>query len=139
MAWARTLEDKLYKDAEGNKVDTKDWEALPTELWNATTVQAYLNRLNLIKYGVEPVVVGVKRNNTFIKKDLDNYGAIVLRKFLRAAVKAYSGNKAYPTLSYAQAMLLYGERLLPPLVSEHKALEKATGKTVDQSEEEIEW
>lgn len=37
MAWVRTKENKLYKDAEGNKVDTKDWKNIPLSMWNTTT------------------------------------------------------------------------------------------------------
>lgn len=138
MAYAKTADGKFYKDANGLKVSTDNYTDLPEELWNSTTVLAYLNMLNEEKFGTIPMILNMQQARAFIKRDLTKYGASIIKTFLSAAVKAYTGNRAYPTLSYAQAMLLYGEKLLPKIIKDQELLEKAS-EGADQSEDEIEW
>lgn len=114
MAFAKDLNGKLYKDEEGNKVATTDFDKLPNELWNSSTVMAYMDWLNEQKYGKKPATEGfnIQQARAFIKRDLDTYGTAVLKEFLRRAVRAYKGNLAYPTLSYPQAMMMYKDKLM---------------------------
>lgn len=114
MAFAKDLNGKLYKDEEGNKVATTDFDKLPNELWNSSTVMAYMDWLNEQKYGKKPATRGfnIQQARAFIKRDLDTYGTAVLKEFLRRAVRAYKGNLAYPTLSYPQAMMMYKDKLM---------------------------
>lgn len=114
MAFAKDLNGKVYKDENGDKVLTTDFEKLPNELWNSSTVMAYMDWLNFQKYGKYPTTKGfnLQQARAFIKRDLDTYGTAVLKEFLRRAVRAYKGNLAYPTLSYPQAMMLYKEKLM---------------------------
>lgn len=135
MAWARTLDDKLYKDSEGNKVRTDDFENLPLELWNSTTVLAYMDWLNYNKYGMVPKKINMQQTRAFIKRDLQQYGTRILKTFLSACVKDYKGNLAYPTLSYAQAMLIYKDKLMDKIIKETVTTHTEHGDKL----EEVEW
>lgn len=102
MAWARTLEDKLYKDADGNKVRTDDHEALPIELWNTSTFMAYLDYLNMIHFKETPKNLNVKLTRIRMKADMDAYGNEVIKKWLELAIKDWGGSSHFPTAAYNQ-------------------------------------
>lgn len=133
MAWIRTKENKLYKDAEGNKVDTKDWRNAPLELWNTSTFLAYVEHLNQQKFGKIPVNASLQTLRAIMKKDMERFGNTALRIFLEMAVADYRSNMRYPTLSYSQARLLYMERFMSV------AIEKAQQKAVDEATPQTEY
>lgn len=133
MAWIRTKENKLYKDAEGNKVDTKDWQNAPVELWNTTTFMEYVAHLNQQKYGRVPINASLQTLRAIMKKDIERFGAEALKIFLEMAVADYNGNARYPSLSYSQARLLYMERFMSV------AIEKAQQKAVDEATPQTEY
>ena len=123
MAWIRTKENKLYKDAEGNKVDTKDWRNAPVSMWNTTTFMEYVAHLN----------ASLQTLRAIMKKDIERFGAEALKIFLEMAVADYRSNMRYPTLSYSQARLLYMERFMSV------AIEKAQQKAVDEATPQTEY
>lgn len=136
MAYARTTDGKLYKDANGDKVRTDDFRKLPLELWNSTTVIEYLDYLNYYKYGKVPARRNMQQMRAFIKRDLEQYGTRILKTFLTECVKDYKGNLAYPTLSYPQAMLLYKDKLMDKIIKETVAVHK---ETEEDQFEGVEW
>lgn len=136
MAWIRTKENKLYKDADGNKVDTKDWQNAPVELWNTTTFMEYVAYLNQQKFGKAPVNASLQTLRAIMKKDIERFGAEALKIFLEMAIKDYHGNSRYPTLSYSQARLLYMERFMS--VALEKAEQKAVSEDTPQTEYALE-
>lgn len=133
MAWIRTLDNKLYKDAEGNKVDTKDWQNAPLSMWNTSTFIEYVAYLNQQKFGKVPVNASLQTLRAIMKKDMERFGNTALRIFLEMAVADYTGNARYPTLSYSQARLLYMERFMSV------AIEKAQQKAVDEATPQTEY
>lgn len=133
MAWIRTKENKLYKDAEGNKIDTKDWRNAPLELWNTSTFLAYVEHLNQQKFGKVPVNASLQTLRAIMKKDMERFGNTALRIFLEMAIADYRSNMRYPTLSYSQARLLYMERFMSV------AIEKAHQKAVDEATPQTEY
>lgn len=135
MAYAKGLDGKVYKDKDGNKFHTTDFENLPYELWNSTTVLSYLDWLNLNKYGKVPEKRNMQQTRAFIKRDLQQYGTRILKTFLSSCVKDYKGNLAYPTLSYAQAMLIYRDKLMDKIIKETVTTHTEHGDKL----EEVEW
>lgn len=133
MAWIRTKENKLYKDAEGNKVDTKEWWKVDESLWNTTTFLAYVEHLNKQKFGKVPINASLQTLRAIMKKDMERFGNTALRIFLEMAVADYRSNMRYPTLSYSQARLLYMERFMSV------AIEKAQQKAVDEATPQTEY
>lgn len=133
MAWIRTKENKLYKDAEGNKVDTKEWWKVDESLWNTTTFLAYVEHLNKQKFGKVPINASLQTLRAIMKKDMERFGNTALRIFLEMAVADYRSNMRYPTLSYSQARLLYMERFMSV------ALEKAEQKAADEATPQTEY
>lgn len=133
MAWIRTKENKLYKDAEGNKVDTKEWWKVDESLWNTTTFLAYVEHLNKQKFGKAPINASLQTLRAIMKKDMERFGNTALRIFLEMAVADYRSNMRYPTLSYSQARLLYMERFMSV------AIEKAQQKAVDEATPQTEY
>lgn len=136
MAWIRTKDNKLYKDAEGNKVDTKDWKNAPLSMWNTTTFMEYVAYLNQQKFGKVPVNASLQTLRAIMKKDIERFGAEALKIFLEMAIKDYHGNSRYPTLSYSQARLLYMERFMS--VALEKAEQKAVSEATPQTEYALE-
>ncbi|WLG15340.1 hypothetical protein [Enterococcus phage PEF7b] len=136
MAWIRTKENKLYKDAEGNKVDTKEWWKVDESLWNTTTFLAYVEHLNKQKFGKAPINASLQTLRAIMKKDMERFGNTALRIFLEMAVADYRSNMRYPTLSYSQARLLYMERFMS--VALEKAEQKATDESTPQTEYTLE-
>lgn len=136
MAWIRTKDNKLYKDAEGNKIDTKDWRNAPLELWNTSTFLAYVEHLNQQKFGKVPVNASLQTLRAIMKKDMERFGNTALRIFLEMAIADYRSNMRYPTLSYSQARLLYMERFMS--VALEKAEQKAVSEATPQTEYALE-
>lgn len=136
MAYAKGLDGKVYKDKDGNKFHTTDFDNLPYELWNSTTVLSYLDWLNLNKYGKVPEKRNMQQTRAFIKRDLQTYGTAVIKEFLRRAVQNYKGNMAYPTLSYPQAFLLFKDKLMDEAI-EYTVITRASTSETDL--EAIEW
>lgn len=118
MAWARTLDDKLYKDSEGNKVRTDDYESLPIELWNTTTFMTYLEYLNMIHFKQNPSTLNVKLTRIRIKSDMEAYGNEVLKKWMELAIKDWGGSARFPTASYMQLRQFKWNGFIDKAVSE---------------------
>lgn len=118
MAWARTLDDKLYKDDKGNKVRTDNFHNLPSELWNSTTVMAYLENLNLIHFKQEPIVRNMKITRMRIAGDLDKFGAEVIKRWMELAIKEWGGSARFPTASYMQLRQFKWEGLIDKAIQE---------------------
>lgn len=135
MAWVRTADNKLYKDSNGDKVDTKDYKNIPYELWNSTSVISLLNDLNMEKYGMEPPLNSIKLTRMDIAEDLNEFGAEVLEEFCKRSVNLYKGNLRYPTLSYRQAKMFYGKDLFNKIIHSKVAEQKA----LEDDGEGIEW
>ena len=117
MAFVRTLENKLYKNADGNKVTTDDWENVPIELWNSTTVIAYVNHLNKKRFGKEPIIVNKKLTILNVSQDLKKYGSANLKEFVTAAMYQYKPNPKYPTISYSTLRNFYMESIMPSILN----------------------
>lgn len=117
MAWARTLDDKLYKDAEGNKVRTDAYHDLPEELWNSSTVMAYLDYLNMVHFKQPPKTTNMKLTRMRIKGDLDKYGGAVIKVWMELAIKQWTGSLRFPTASYMQLRQFKWEALIDEAVA----------------------
>lgn len=136
MAWARTLEDKLYKDADGNKVRTDDYENLPIELWNTTTFMAYLDNLNMIHFKQTPRTLNLKLTRVRLKADLDAYGNEIIKKWMELAIKDWGGSSRFPTAAYNQLRQFKWDGIIEKAKEE---LEKGSYVDSNQlSEEELE-
>lgn len=136
MAWARTLEDKLYKDGKGNKVRTDDYRSLPIELWNTSTFMAYLDSLNYIHFKQVPINLNVKLTRIRMKADMDAYGNEVIKKWLELAIKDWGGSSRFPTAAYNQLRQFKWDGYLDKAIEE---LEKGSYVDSNQlSDEELE-
>lgn len=102
MAWARTLDDKLYKNDDGEKVRTDDYEQLPVELWNSSTVMAYLDYLNVLHLKSEPKTTNLKLTRMRIAGDVEKFGMPTIKRWMELAIKQWGGSARFPTASYMQ-------------------------------------
>lgn len=118
MAWARTPDGKLYKDDKGWKVRTDDHRCLPLELWNSSTVMAYLDSLNLIHFKQEPITRNMKLTRMRIAGDLEKYGAEVIKQWMELAIKQWGGSARFPTASYMQLRQFKWEGLIEEAIAE---------------------
>lgn len=133
MAFIRTLDNKLYKDTNGNKVDTKDWKNAPVELWNTTTLMEYIDHLNKEKYGMAPVRVNLQMLRGVMSRDLKQYGGDVMKRFVEACMTQYKPSPQYPTIGYMTMRSFYFENVLPRVIAgnfKHNAVKKAEEEAI---------
>jgi len=118
MAWARKLDGKLYKDADGEKVRTDDHQSLPVELWNSSTVIAFVDNLNRIHFKQGAKISNLKLTRMRIAGDLDKYGGEVIKRWIELAVKEWGGSARFPTASYMQLRQFKWEGLIDKAIRE---------------------
>lgn len=133
MAWIRTPENKLYKNEHGDKVLTTDWQNAPIELWNSTTVLEYVNARNLQLYGVTPLRVNVKLSQITCARDIKEYSAEAVKKWIDVAMRKHKPTREFPTITYITLRNFYMAELMPAVLKQLEE-EKAAHKDFDIEE-----
>lgn len=83
------------------KIDTKDFNNLPLEKWNSTTIREYIKHLNIERFGIPAVTFNVRQENGMISKFIKEYGIETTKAFVEECVKSYRPNPNYPTVNFA--------------------------------------
>lgn len=84
-----------------SKINTKDFNNLPLDKWNSTTVREYVKHLNICRFGIPAVTFNVRQENGMISKFVKEYGIETTKAFVEACVKNYRPNPNYPTVNFA--------------------------------------
>lgn len=88
-------------------IKSNDWQKLPYEKWNASTVTAYLEHLTKENKGVtyEPTGGGSKgqrwsREKGMMKQAIEKYGAAVVKRFIDLGFEKHTPKPKYPYPSF---------------------------------------
>lgn len=105
------------------KINRSDWRTLPYEHWNALTVLAMAADLNREYYGIETYLPfrnwSIERG--MVKRELDRYGAELIRAVFEAAFVEYRPNREYPILTAGFIVSYMLARILPRVMAEADA------------------
>lgn len=119
-----------------------DWETLPLSKWNSTTFRAYIDHLNMEKFGQAIIYTGatIKITNKLLKQNYEEFGKEAVKLFIEESVAGYAGNFSYPTIAFPIMIRFNKARLMPSCVARSKQMEaQQTGEVSEQVNAEEVW
>ena len=127
------------------RVDTKDWQNLPLERWNATTYREYLKHLHRKRYGIPYVTNNHAIEGRFLKNTWEEYGKLALKRFIEICFDEYKPTAKYPGLNFGFMYSYMRARIMPRVLKElsyqkkveKKAKRHQTANANQMTEEEL--
>lgn len=117
------------------KVNTKDWQGLPIEKWNATTYREYMKHLHQAIYGIPYVANNYAVEGRFITNMRKEHGNEVVKRFIEKCFELHSPSEKYPGLNFGFMYSYLRERYLPLVlkdIAREKYVSKRTNTKIDE-------
>lgn len=132
------VDGKLHK-INGKNIETTDWETIPLELWNCTTLRSYITYLNLEAFGEAPRTNIIQAENRTMTRDIKAHGIDVVKRYVELFVENYKPNNTYKALSYSQMAVFDklakdSEKMFPKALNGVKSLREAREEAIPLDE-----
>lgn len=102
-----------------------DWRERPLDKWNCSTFHYYLCDRHLDLYELPYVPFrGWTAEKAMLKREIDEHGSEVVRRFIDVCFADYQPTSKYPSLNFGFMKTYMASRILPPILADKQRQER---------------
>lgn len=120
------------------KLNTKDWQNLPIDKWNATTYRTFMADLHTEVLGLKYVPRNYGMEGKLLKETYEAYGKEATKRFIEQCIRGYKPTPQYPSINYAFMYTYKLGTMLPRILKDIErekqvAIRKQQTQEIDES------